>query len=265
MEQHTHPVQVQARTGPRVPVPGQARLRGGDDGATDKAGRRGAVSNAPRSKRRRFGSGSRPADRGSSPSSPRPGTPRGHSDPARPHGQRCCAPPACWGGQCALAPAARRAGSQRRLPWFRDVAGAARYLNLPVWMVRDFLNGGHLRRVRLQLGDREFRRVLVDRADLDNPIQRARRDPSRRGGGSHRAGRESCPSGGRDKLLGSEGRPGRLAGSCPLNAKHPPGRQVQDDVAHGPLDPDRELEQPLAQGGDLGVGPRVFPARRRSS
>jgi hypothetical protein len=41
--------------------------------------------------------------------------------------------------------------------------------------------------------------------------------------------------------------------------------QVQDDPAHGALDPDGELDQPLAQRGDLGVGagrPARVPLQR---
>jgi excisionase family DNA binding protein len=55
-----------------------------------------------------------------------------------------------------------------------DDNGAARYLGVSTWTVRDLAAAGHLRRVRLPLGGgREVRRILYDLADLDRLIERS--------------------------------------------------------------------------------------------
>jgi excisionase family DNA binding protein len=55
------------------------------------------------------------------------------------------------------------------------VAGAAAYLSVSVWTVRDLIAAGQLARVRLEVAGRELRRVLVDRADLDALITEGKR------------------------------------------------------------------------------------------
>lgn len=52
-----------------------------------------------------------------------------------------------------------------------DVPGAAEYLNLSVWTIRDLIASGTLSRVRVPLPHGgELRRVLLDRDDLDQLI-----------------------------------------------------------------------------------------------
>lgn len=60
-------------------------------------------------------------------------------------------------------------------PRLVDVAGAAAYLSVSVWTVRDLIAAGQLARVRLEVAGRELRRVLVDRADLDALITEGKR------------------------------------------------------------------------------------------
>jgi excisionase family DNA binding protein len=78
----------------------------------------------------------------------------------------------------ALAGAAGHArDSQSRL---LGVEEAARYLGISSWTIRDLLANGALSRVRLHLGaDRDCRRLLVDRLELDALIERSKeRAPS---------------------------------------------------------------------------------------
>ena len=59
------------------------------------------------------------------------------------------------------------------MPRLLDVAGAARYLALSPWTVRDLISNGTLPRVRVPLPNNgELRRVLVDREDLDRLVTR---------------------------------------------------------------------------------------------
>lgn len=49
-----------------------------------------------------------------------------------------------------------------------DIEGAAEYLSLSPWTIRDLISAGTLRRVRIPLPNNgQVRRVLVDREDLD--------------------------------------------------------------------------------------------------
>ena len=79
--------------------------------------------------------------------------------------------------ESGVAPRAQALGATARPPSpdgarLLDVAGAARYLSVSVWCVKDLLRAGRLPRVRLPLaGDRGVRRLLVDRADLDRLIE----------------------------------------------------------------------------------------------
>ncbi len=57
-------------------------------------------------------------------------------------------------------------------PRLVDVAGAAAYLSVSTWTVRDLLAVGTLKRVAIPLGQRDVRRVLLDRQDLDELIGR---------------------------------------------------------------------------------------------
>jgi len=59
-------------------------------------------------------------------------------------------------------------------PRLLDVVGAAKYLGVSLWTIRDLDAAGHLARVRLPLGVKEIRRVLYDRADLDLLIDRSK-------------------------------------------------------------------------------------------
>lgn len=64
------------------------------------------------------------------------------------------------------------------LPRLVDLHGAARYTGLSYWTLRDLLDGGVLKRVRLEHGDgRELRRVLLDVRDLDRWIELAKDSP----------------------------------------------------------------------------------------
>ena len=56
-----------------------------------------------------------------------------------------------------------------------DVVGAAKYLAVSVWTIRDLVSAGRLARVRLPLdGDKECRRLLLDARDLDRLIDSAK-------------------------------------------------------------------------------------------
>ncbi len=56
-------------------------------------------------------------------------------------------------------------------PRLLDLQGAAAYLSVSVWTVRDMMDSGRLQRVRLPLDDhKELRKILLDRLDLDQLI-----------------------------------------------------------------------------------------------
>lgn len=59
-------------------------------------------------------------------------------------------------------------------PRLLSVDGAARYLNVSAWTVRDMVAAGTLPRVQLPLGERSTRRLLFDRVDLDRIIERSK-------------------------------------------------------------------------------------------
>jgi hypothetical protein len=60
-------------------------------------------------------------------------------------------------------------------PRLVDVEGAARYMSVSSWTVRDLHASGRLPRVRLPLGgDRECRRLLFDVRDIDKLIESSR-------------------------------------------------------------------------------------------
>jgi excisionase family DNA binding protein len=52
-----------------------------------------------------------------------------------------------------------------------DVAAAAKYLGVSGWTVRDLIGNGSLPRVTVPIGQRDIRRILLDRADLDRLIE----------------------------------------------------------------------------------------------
>jgi hypothetical protein len=63
-------------------------------------------------------------------------------------------------------------------PRLLDVDGAAAYLGVSTWTVRDLEAGGHLPRVRLPLpSGKDVRKLLYDRADLDRLVERSK-DPA---------------------------------------------------------------------------------------
>jgi excisionase family DNA binding protein len=51
------------------------------------------------------------------------------------------------------------------------IDAAASYLSVSPWTVRDLLHAGTLQKVSVPVGDRELRRVLLDRVDLDRLIE----------------------------------------------------------------------------------------------
>jgi excisionase family DNA binding protein len=52
---------------------------------------------------------------------------------------------------------------------------AAAYLGLSYWTLRDLVNAGTLRAVKLPLGaGRDLRRILLDRRDLDALVERSK-------------------------------------------------------------------------------------------
>jgi excisionase family DNA binding protein len=58
-------------------------------------------------------------------------------------------------------------------PRLLDLRGAAAYLSVSTWTIRDLINSGALRRVRVPLGDQgELRKLLLDREDLDQAVAR---------------------------------------------------------------------------------------------
>ena len=58
-------------------------------------------------------------------------------------------------------------------PRLLDLEGCARYLGVSVWTIRDMVDTGKLRRVRLPLeGEKVLRKVLFDVRDLDQLIDR---------------------------------------------------------------------------------------------
>ena len=71
------------------------------------------------------------------------------------------------------------------MPRLLDVRGAAAYLGVSTWTIRDLDTAGRLPRVRLTLADRECRRVLFDVRDLDRLIEVSKDAPE--------AARKSAP------------------------------------------------------------------------
>lgn len=60
-------------------------------------------------------------------------------------------------------------------PRLLDLEGAAAYLGLSTWTIRDLLDNGTLQRVRVPLPrGRELRRVLVDVRDLNRLVDQAK-------------------------------------------------------------------------------------------
>jgi hypothetical protein len=55
-----------------------------------------------------------------------------------------------------------------------DLEAGARYLSVSPWTIRDLIDAGTLHRVRIPLGDREVRLILLDRVELDALIERWR-------------------------------------------------------------------------------------------
>jgi excisionase family DNA binding protein len=56
-----------------------------------------------------------------------------------------------------------------------DLHAAAAYLGVSYWTMRDLVNGGQVRRVRLpNAKGHDLRRVLIDRHDLDRWIEESK-------------------------------------------------------------------------------------------
>ena len=71
------------------------------------------------------------------------------------------------------------------VPRLLDLQGAAIYLSVSDWTVRDLVAAGTLSRVRIPLANQgELRKLLFDRADLDGLIERWK-DGSREGPRPH--------------------------------------------------------------------------------
>jgi hypothetical protein len=56
-------------------------------------------------------------------------------------------------------------------PRLLDLGGAAAYLAVSPWTVRDLEAAGTLKRVRVPTGGGELRKLLFDRADLDRLVE----------------------------------------------------------------------------------------------
>lgn len=57
-------------------------------------------------------------------------------------------------------------------PRLLDIVGAAHYLSVSEWTIRDLVGNGTLPRVRVPLPNNgELRRVLLDRSDLDRLVE----------------------------------------------------------------------------------------------
>lgn len=62
-------------------------------------------------------------------------------------------------------------------PRLLDLPGAARYLSLSPWTVRDLISNGTLPRVRVPLPNGgELRKILLDRTDLDAFVECAKEE-----------------------------------------------------------------------------------------
>ena len=110
---------------------------------------------------RRLGKPGRPRTRPLEADRPLAGEAEGR--PARPPSMR--SPASTWPGLC---PPGRDLA-----PRLLDVEAAARYLGaLSPRSVRTLIDSRVLRRVRVPLGEGELRRVLVDRLELDELIER---------------------------------------------------------------------------------------------
>ena len=59
-------------------------------------------------------------------------------------------------------------------PRLLDLVSAAAYLHVSPWVVRDLEHAGKLRRVRLDLGKRDVRKLLYDLRDLDALVESAK-------------------------------------------------------------------------------------------
>lgn len=58
------------------------------------------------------------------------------------------------------------------LPRLLDLERAAAYLGVSTWTIRDLEAAGELRRIRVPLGQKELRRLLFDRLELDQLVER---------------------------------------------------------------------------------------------
>ncbi len=60
-------------------------------------------------------------------------------------------------------------------PRLLDLEGAAHYLSVSSWTIRDMEAAGQLRRVRLSMtGSKDLRKLLFDRQDLDAAIENSK-------------------------------------------------------------------------------------------
>ena len=56
-------------------------------------------------------------------------------------------------------------------PRLLDLEGAATYLGVSPWTIRDLEAAGTLKRVSIPVGGKDLRKLLFDRADLDRLIE----------------------------------------------------------------------------------------------
>lgn len=96
----------------------------------------------------------------------KPGRPR--TAPDNGHTAGTSAP----GTRANSGPQGRALVSPAIAPRLLDVEGSAAYLSVSPWTIRDLRAAGRLRAVKLPLeGDRECRRLLFDRRDLDALVE----------------------------------------------------------------------------------------------
>ena len=62
-------------------------------------------------------------------------------------------------------------------PRLLDLEGASAYLAISIWTIRDMVASGKLARIRLPLkGEKDLRKLLFDREDLDRVIESSKED-----------------------------------------------------------------------------------------
>ncbi len=94
--------------------------------------------------------------------------PRGHSDGA--HSAMHSTQPIGIEGRRAYGARDSLSREPTVTPRLLSIQQAADFLGVSYWTMRDLLDNGTVKRVRLPVGRREVRRVLVDAKDLDRLV-----------------------------------------------------------------------------------------------